>query len=249
MSGHSKWSTIKRKKEKADAQRGRVFTRLIREITAAARQGGGDPEANARLRTAIAGAKAANMPQDNIEKAIKRGTGELPGMEIQEIVYEGYGPGGVAIFIETMTDNRNRTTQELRHILSRYGGSLGAVGSVAWMFEPRGVILVETERYDEETILNAALEAGADDVREDGIYFEITTQPEAYERVKRTLVDRGIELASAESTKVPQSTVRVEGKKAEQLLRLVAAIEEQDDVQNLFANFDVPEEIMTGLSD
>lgn len=248
MSGHSKWSTIKRKKEKADAQRGRVFTRHIREITAAARQGGGDPDANSRLRTAITNAKAANMPQDNIDKAIKRGTGELPGMEIHEITYEGYGPGGVAVLVEAMTDNRNRTTSEIRHIFSKHGGNLGGVGSVAWMFDPRGVILIETEKCDEETLLNAALEAGADDVREDGIYFEVVTQLDAYEQVKETLLASGLELASAEMTKVPQSTLCMEGKKAEQLLRLMEAIEEQDDVQHVFANFDIPEEVMRDLS-
>jgi YebC/PmpR family DNA-binding regulatory protein len=189
------------------------------------------------------------MPQDNIDKAVKRGTGELPGMVIEEIAYEGYGPGGVAILVEAMTDNRNRTTSEIRHILTRYGGSLGAVGCVAWLFEPRGVILVESASCDEEKLLDAALEAGADDVREDGIYFEVVSQPSVFEQVKQALTSSGIEFESAELTKVPQSTISLDGKKAEQILRIVEAIEEQDDVQQVYANFDIPEEVMTGLSD
>jgi YebC/PmpR family DNA-binding regulatory protein len=248
MSGHSKWSTIKRKKEKADAARGRAFSKLIKEITIAAREGGGDPEGNARLRTAIATAKAANMPSQNIDKAIKRGTGELPGVSIEEIIYEGYGPGGVAMLVDCVTDNRNRTTAEVRRAFSKHGGNMGSAGCVAWMFSPKGVIIVDRAKADEDTILSIALDAGAEDVRSDEDTYEILSELGNFDDVKKAIESKGIEYASAERTKIPQTTVRLAGKQAEQMLRLMEAIEELDDVQNVYANFDIPEEVMISLA-
>lgn len=248
MSGHSKWSTIKRKKGKADAARGKIFSKLIKEITLAAREGGGDPEGNSRLRTAIATAKAANMPSQNIEKAIKRGTGEVPGVSIEEISYEGYGPGGVAMLVDCVTDNRNRTTAEVRRAFSKHGGNMGSAGCVAWMFSLRGMIMVDRSKADEDTILSIALEAGAEDVRSDENTFEIVTDLANFEDVKKAIESKGIEYASAERTKVPQTTVKLTGKEAEQMLRLMEVIEELDDVQNVYANFDIPEEVMVSLA-
>ncbi len=248
MSGHSKWSTIKRKKGKLDQQRGKLFTKLIREITVAARTGGGDPDANPRLRTAIENARAANMPAVNIEKAIKRGTGELPGVAYEEHTYEGYGPQGVAILIEVLTDNRNRTTSEIRHILSKNGGHLGEAGCVSWMFHLKGSITVEKEKVNEDELMALALEAGAEDVKDEADYFEIVTAPGDLEKVKKALDERGIEYSSAQLTRSPQTVVRVEGKHAEQVLRLMDAIEEHDDVQRVYANFDVPDEVMERMS-
>ncbi|MBD3384387.1 YebC/PmpR family DNA-binding transcriptional regulator [candidate division KSB1 bacterium] len=249
MSGHSKWSTIKRKKGKEDAKRGRIFTRLIKEITVAARTGGGDETSNAALRSAIQAAKAANMPAVNIEKAIKRGTGELPGVQYEEIVYEGYGPGGAALYIEAVTDNKNRTVAELRHILSKYGGSLGENGSVAWMFTKKGVILVHKDKTTEDDLMVATLDAGADDIEEDGDFFQITTQPGNLESVKTALQDNDIPFESAEVTMEPSNTVKLEGKNAEHILKLMDALEEHDDVQNLYSNFDIDESILEQMSE
>jgi len=248
MSGHSKWATIKRKKGKADTERGRIFTRLIKEITLAARQGGGDPEANPRLRTAIVQAKSANMPADNIERAIKKGTGELPGVVYEEVSYEGYGPGGVAILVEAATDNRNRTTSEIRHLFTRYGGSLGSAGCVSWIFDRRGLIIVDKDKCEEETLMELALEAGALDMKPDDGTFWVVTPPHNFEKVKEALELKKIEIASADLTKIPQITKRLEGKEAEQMLKLMEAIEQQADVQNVYANFDIPEEVMERMA-
>lgn len=248
MSGHSKWSTIKRKKGKADAQRGRLFTKIIREITVAARAGGGDPTANPRLRTAIDSAKAANMPTANVEKAIKRGTGELPGVNYEEHSYEGYGPAGVAIMVETLTDNKNRTTSEIRHILTKHGGHLGEVGCVSWMFNQQGSIIVDKDKADEDDVMAAALEAGAEDVVSESDYFEVVTAPKDFDKVKKAFDEKGIAYSSAELTRNPQTTVKVEGKQAAQILRIMDALEDHDDIQKVFANFDVPDEVMEELT-
>ncbi len=250
MSGHSKWSTIKRKKGKLDAERGRLFGKLIKEITVAARQGGGDPKGNARLRTAIDAARAGNMPAANIDRAIKKGTGELEGVTIEEAVYEGYGPGGVAILADVVTDNRNRTTAEIRHAFVKHGGRLAEAGSVAWQFHTRGIIAVEKTRVDEDTLLAAALEAGAEDVVSDQAsdVFEVMTTLPLLEPVKAALAQAGIPIASAEVRKVAQNTVMVEVKDAEQLMRLMEALEDHDDVQSVAANFDIPDEVMARLS-
>jgi len=247
MSGHSKWSTIKRKKGKADQERGKLFTRLIKEITVAAREGGGDPEGNPRLRTAIDNAKAGNMPTANIEKAIKRGTGELPGVSYEEYTYEGYGPQGVAIMIEALTDNKNRTTAEIRHIMSKHNGHLGEVGCVAWMFDQKGTIVVDKGKVDEDTLMSAALEAGAEDVRDEGEFFEVVTAPGALAKVRKSLAGKSIEFTSAELTREPQTVIKLEGKHAEQILKLMDALEDQDDAQKVYANFDVPDEVMERL--
>ncbi len=248
MSGHNKWSTIKHKKGKADAQRGKLFTKLIKEITVAARMGGGDPDGNPRLRRAIETAKAANMPKDNIERAIKKGTGELEGVEYVETIYEGYGPGGVAILVEVLTDNKNRTVADIRHILSKHNGSMGAAGCVAWMFDTKGIIQTTPEVTDEDTVMEAALDAGADDVQPlDEGGFEIVTEPSALEEVRTGLIDAGIPIASAELTKIPQNTVKVEGKAAEQLLKLLELLEDHDDVQKVHSNFEMSDEDMEAL--
>lgn len=241
MSGHSKWSTIKRKKEKADAERGKVFTKLIREITTAARQGGGDEDANPRLRTAIAAAKTANMPLSNIEKAVKKGTGELPGVVYEEKSYEGYGPGGVAILIDALTDNTNRTTSEVRHLLTKYGGNLGESGCVAWMFEKKGLIAVKRDACDEDKLLEIALEAGAADMSVEDDVYEILTLPDHFADVKEALDAEPIPLVSAELTMIPKNTVKAEGPQAGKILKLMEALEESDDVQQVYANFDIDE--------
>lgn len=248
MSGHSKWSTIKRKKAAEDAKRGKVFTKLIREITVAAREGGGDPEANPRLRTAIDNARAQNMPSDNIEKAIKRGTGELEGVSYSRVTYEGYGPGGVALFIECLTDNEKRTVAAIRHILGKHGGNLGKDGSVAWMFDPKGQILVDAGAHDEETVFLAAIEAGAEDVIPEEGYYRVMTPFTAFQAVQDALHAAGIEPEEAELAMIPKSTVAVEGSTAERVLRLIDALEEEDDVQKVAANFDIPEEILARAS-
>ena len=248
MSGHSKWSTIKRKKAAEDTKRGKVFTKLIREITVAAREGGGDPEANPRLRTAIDNARAQNMPSDNIEKAVKRGTGELEGVSYTRVTYEGYGPGGVALFIECLTDNEKRTVAAIRHILGKHGGNLGKDGSVAWMFDPKGRILVDAEAHDEETVFLAAIEAGAEDVIQEEGYYRVMTPFTAFQAVQDALHAAGIEPEEAELAMIPKSTVAVEGSTAEQVLRLIDALEEEDDVQKVAANFDIPEEILAQAS-
>ncbi|NOY78790.1 MAG: YebC/PmpR family DNA-binding transcriptional regulator [Calditrichaeota bacterium] len=244
MSGHNKWSSIKHKKAKVDAQRGRIFTRLIKEITVAARMGGGDEESNPRLRAAVAAAKAANMPSANIERAIKRGTGELPGVTYEEVTYEGYGPGGAALLIETLTDNKNRTVADLRHILAKHNGNLGESGSVAWIFEKKGVITIPAEGLSEDDVMMVVLDAGAEDMKSDGEMFEILTAPEDFEQVKKAVEEAGYPIDSAEVTMYPKSTVKLEGKHAEQMLKLMDALDEHDDVQNVYSNFDIDVQVM-----
>jgi len=248
MSGHSKWATIKHKKAATDAARGRIFTRLIKEITIAARDGGGDPASNPRLRLAIQTAKANNMPSDNIKRAIQRGTGELPGVHYEEVHYEGYGPGGVALYIDSVTDNKNRTVSELRHVLSRHGGKLAEAGSVAWMFHKKGSIIVPRENYNEDEIMDIILNAGAEDMKSDESNFEIIVSPENFETVRKALEDRGIKIERAQLQMTPQDTVKVEGKEAEQVLKLMEALEEHDDVQNVYANFDIDDKVMASFS-
>jgi YebC/PmpR family DNA-binding regulatory protein len=241
MSGHSKWHTIKHKKGAADAKRGKVFTRIIKELTVAARNGGGDPGSNPRLRTIIADAKAVNMPADNIKKAIQRGTGELPGVTYEEITYEGYGPGGAALIIETMTDNKNRTVGELRHLLEKYGGNLASANSVAWMFSKKGYIVVEKKGADEEKLLSAALDAGADDMADDGDTWEITSDPSSFEAVREAVKGLGIEPATAQVAMIPQNYVKLEGSEAARMLKLMEALEDHDDSQHVWSNFDISE--------
>lgn len=248
MSGHSKWATIKRKKGKADAARGRMFTRLIKEITVAARAGGGDVESNPRLRTAVASAKAANMPQDNIKKAIQKGTGELPGTTYEEATYEGYGPGGVALFVDVLTDNKNRTVAEIRHVFSKYNGNLGENGCVAWMFDTKGVITIGKDGVDEDALMEAALDAGASDLDSQEDAFEITTEPSDLEPVRAALESAGYPLMEAEVRRIPQNTVKVDAKQAESLMKLMDAIEDQDDVQRVSANFDIDDDVLEQLS-
>jgi YebC/PmpR family DNA-binding regulatory protein len=243
MSGHSKWSQIKRKKAKTDQARGKVFSKLVREITTAARLGG-DPKMNMRLKTAIEEAKAVNMPADTLKRAIQKGTGELPGETYEEILYEGYGPGGVAVMVKVLTDNKNRTAPEIRHTFTKFSGNLGEVGSVGWMFERKGIIHVEAARVDEDELLGLALDAGAADMRRADSIFEVTAAPQDLENVRRTLEGRGVPIQSAEVTYVPQSTIRLEGKDAQQVLRLVEGLEELDDVQHVYANFDIPDEVL-----
>jgi len=244
MSGHSKWAQIKRKKEKTDVARGKRFTRLIREITVAARQGGGDPDANARLRLAVQNAKDNNMPQDNIQRAIKKGTGELEGMHLEEITYEGYGPKGVALIIETLTDNKNRTTSEVRHALTKHNGNLGENGCVAWLFETKGVIWVNKDQVDEEVLLEAAIEAGAEDVKEEEDSYQILTSQTTFEKVIKALQKLKIPYQDAEMQKIPKTFVKVEGDAAQKVLKIMEALEELDDVQQVSANFDIPDEIL-----
>ena len=241
MSGHSKWHTIKHKKGAADAKRGKIFTRLIKELTVAARAGGGDVDMNPRLRTIVAEAKANNMPRENIERAIRRGTGEEPGVSYEEITYEGYGPGGVAILIQTLTDNKNRTVGEIRHMLGKYNGNLAAENSVAWMFHRKGQVIVEKEKADEDTLLNAALDAGADDMSDDGGVWEIVSSPESFEAVREAVKKLGLEPASAEVAMIPQNYIKLQGKDAQQMLRLMEALDDHDDVQHVWANFDIEE--------
>jgi YebC/PmpR family DNA-binding regulatory protein len=249
MSGHSKWSTIKHKKAAKDARRGKMFTKLIKEITVAARLGGsGDPNFNPRLRTAILAAKAASMPNDNIERAIKKGTGESDGTTYEDVMYEGYGPGGVAIMVRALTDNRNRTVADLRRLFTKYGGSLGESGCVGWMFQRRGVLLVDGGSAEEERLLETALEAGADDVAAAADSWEVTTSPESFEAVRDALAAAGLAPSSAELTMLPSNTVRVTGDDAGRLLKLLEALEDQDDVQNVSANADLDEEEVARLS-
>ena len=248
MSGHSRWSQIKRKKGKADQQRGKLFTKLIREITVAARTGGGDLKINMRLKAALESAKAASMPADNIKRAIQKGTGELPGEAYEEVTYEGYGPGGVALMVRVLTDNKNRTAPEIRHVFERNGGNLGQVGCVAWMFERKGVIQVDAERIGEDELLGPVLDAGASDMRRVEKVYEITTTPDEMESVRRALEERKVPVLEAEVSMVPLSTVRAEGKDAHAVLRLVEALEEQDDVQAVYANYDIPDEIIDAIT-
>ena len=245
MSGHSKWSTIKHKKAAQDAKRGKAFSKIIKEVTVAARIGGGDLAANPRLRTAIAAAKAENMPKDNIERAIKKGTGELEGANYEEVTYEGYGPGGAAILVETISDNRQRTVADVRHLFAKRGGNLGEPGSVAWIFEKKGLILVEKDKADEETLMTIALEANAEDIQEQESEWEVYTAPESFEDVKSALEANSIPVLTAEVTMLPGNTVSIEDEKqASQLLILMEALEENSDVQNVYANFDIPDEIL-----
>jgi len=242
MSGHSKWHTIKHKKGAADAKRGKAFTRIIKELTVAARNGGGDANSNPRLRTIIADAKANNMPRENIERAIRRGTGEEPGVSYEEITYEGYGPGGVAMLIRSLTDNKNRTVGEIRHLLSKYNGNLAAENSVAWMFTRKGQVIVEKGgKADEESLLNAALDAGADDMNDDGSAWEIVSAPESFEAVRDAIKGLGLEPASAEVAMIPQNYIKLQGKDAQVMLKLMEALDEHDDVQHVWANFDIEE--------
>lgn len=244
MSGHSKWSSIKHKKAAKDAKRGRLFTKLIKEITVAARMGGGDINANPRLRTAVMAAKAASMPADNIERAIKKGTGELEGVTYEEIYYEGYGPGGTAIMVQVLTDNKNRTVQEIRRLFAKHGGNLGENGCVSWMFDKKGMITVDKAQIEEDRLISLALEGGAEDVREEDSLFEIITQPENFETVRDALERAKVPMTSAQVTMVPKSTVTLVGDKAEQTLQLTEELEDHDDVQTVAANFDIPNELV-----
>ncbi len=248
MSGHSKWSTIKHKKAAKDAKRGKIFTKLIKEITIAARLGGGDAKANPRLRTAVLAARSQSMPGDTIDRAIKKGTGELEGVHYEEVVYEGYGPGGVAVMIEVLTDNRNRTVAELRNVLDKCGGNLGTTGSVAWMFTKRGLITVERAQVDEDKVMEVALEAGADDVTDSGDILEVLTAPDKLEGVKDALEQARMTTASAEVTMMPSTTTSISGKQAEQMVRLLEALEDHDDVQSVSSNMDIAAEELEQLS-
>ena len=241
MSGHSKWHTIKHKKGAADAKRGKVFTRLIKELTVAARNGGGDPDTNPRMRTVIAEAKSVNMPADNIKKAIQRGTGELPGVVYDEITYEAYGPGGSALIIETLTDNKNRTVGELRHMLEKHAGNLGATNSVAWMFAKKGLIVVEKSKADEEKLLSIALEAGADDMADEGDNWEVLSEPAAFEAVRDAVKASGVEPARAQLAMLPANYVKLTGAPANQMIRLMDALDDHEDVKQVWSNFDIEE--------
>ena len=248
MSGHSKWSTIKHKKGAADAKRGKIFTKLIREITTAARIGGGDPGGNPRLRKAIDEAKSNNMPGDNIDRAIKKGTGELEGVVYDEVTYEGYGPEGVAVLVEVMTDNKNRTVAEIRHFFSKFNGNLGENGCVAWMFDSVGLITIDKAKTTEDQLMEIALEAGADDITEDGESFEVRTSVESFDAVNKAVKDAGIETQNAELTRLPQTTVKLDEKPAHTMLKLMNALEDQDDVQHVYANFDIDDEILESFT-
>jgi YebC/PmpR family DNA-binding regulatory protein len=248
MSGHNKWSSIKHKKGAADAKRGKVFTKLIREITVAARTGGGgDPTGNPRLRAAILLAKSENMPKENIERAIKKGTGELEGVSYEEITYEGYGPGGVAVLVDCLTDNKNRTVSEVKHLFERHGGSLGAPGCVSYLFAKKGLIIIDKDKVDEEKLLDLALESGAEDVKEDGDEFNVFTGISDFETVKKAIDNAGLPYTMAQITMIPNNTVEVEGKKAQQVVNLMQSLEDLDDVSNVYANFDISDEVMEAL--
>lgn len=241
MSGHSKWATIKRKKGAADAKRGKIFTKLIKEITISARQGGGDPAGNPRLRLAIDNAKAANMPADNVERAIKKATGELEGVSYVELMYEGYGPGGIAILVEVATDNKNRTVAEVRHIFSKMGGSMGESGSVAWMFERKGIITIKRNDKSEDEVMEVVLDSGADDMQTEEDIFEVTTSLESFEIVRKALVDQGLETENAALQWIAKNTLAVGGEDAEKVIKLIEMLEDNDDVQNVFSNADIQE--------
>ncbi len=247
MSGHSKWANIKHKKASVDAKRGKVFTKLIRELTVAARAGGGDPEANPRLRSAINTAKGQNMPNDTIDRAIKRGTGEAGVDELHELSYEGYGPGGTAVLVNAVTDNKNRTVSEVRKIFNKHGGNMGEAGCVAWMFEKKGRIAFNKSSINEDELMELALDAGADDVIDDDFEFAVLTEPGVFEEVRSALEQAGLKQESAEVTMIPQNIVKVEGKEAGQLLRLMEALEDSDDVQNVYSNFDIPDEMLEAV--
>lgn len=247
MSGHSKWSTIKRKKGAADAKRGKVFSKLIKEITVAARIGGGDPTGNPRLRAAVLAAKAENMPKDNIDRAIKKGTGDLDGAAYEETIYEGYGPGGVAILVQVLTDNKNRTVSDVRHIFTKNGGNMGESGSVAWLFDKKGYLVFEKGTVDEEALMEWGLEAGVEDIREQEKDWEVITAPESFEEIRAGLEGKPWGPQSAELTMLPKTTVTLDGKQAEQMLRMMEALEDNDDVQDVYANFDIPDNVMEAL--
>jgi len=248
MSGHSKWHSIKHKKAAIDSKRGRSFTKYIKEITIAARIGGGDPEGNPRLRKAFADAKSLNMPADNIKRAVMKGTGELEGGQLEEITYEGYGPSGVAVIVEVVTDNRNRTVSEIRHIFSKNGGNMGETGCVSWMFHKKGDIVIDATKADEETVMTVAIEAGADDFQNDGEAYEIYTAPENFDSVLEALKAKGIETMSAEISMIPSTQVKLEGKSAQQAIKLMEVMEEHDDVQHVYANFDIEENELAGAT-
>ena len=247
MSGHSKWSSIKHKKGAADAKRGKIFTKIIKEITVAARIGGGDPDGNPRLRTAIMGAKSKNMPVDNITRAIKKGTGELEGVHYEEHTYEGYGPGGAAIFLEAMTDNKNRTVSEIRAALGKAGGNLGENGCVGWMFEQKGLIVVKAEAKTEDDLMELAIDAGADDLQTVDEHYEITTAVENFEAVRKALEDAGVPMELAEITRIPQNTVSIDEKKGKALLKLMDILDDHDDIQKAYSNFDISDEVMAAI--
>jgi YebC/PmpR family DNA-binding regulatory protein len=244
MSGHNKWSSIKHKKGAADARRGKVFSKIIKEITVAARMGGGDQDANPRLRTAINAAKTENMPKDNIERAIKKGTGEIEGVSYEEFTYEGYGPGGAAVMITALTDNKNRTVAEVRHIFNKSGGSLGEAGCVSWMFDKKGVISIQKSAAGEEALMEAALDAGAEDVRDEDDVWEVITEPAEFEAVRQAIEAASIAIESAEITMLPQTTLALAGKDAEQMVRLLQTLEDSDDVQNVYTNADIPDDAL-----
>lgn len=247
MSGHSKWATTKHKKAAIDAKRGKIFSKLAKELTVAAKNGGGNPDTNPRLRTVLATAKEVNMPSDNIDRAVKRGTGELPGVIYEEISYEGYGPGGVAIMVDVLTDNKNRTTADVRNIFSKKGGNLAGTGSVSWIFSKKGFIIVDKKKIDEEKLMSIVLDAGAEDLKSDEQdVFEVITKPQDFEIVKKALEDNKIEYASADITMIPSNSVKVTGSIAKQVLSLVEELEDHDDVQDVYVNFDIPDEILEG---
>jgi YebC/PmpR family DNA-binding regulatory protein len=248
MSGHSRWSQIKRKKGKADVQRGKLFSKILREITVAARAGGGDPKGNMRLKAAVESAQEVNMPQDNIKRAIQKGTGELPGESYEEVTYEGYAAGGVAVMVQVLTDNRNRTAPEIRHTFEKSGGNMGSSGAVAWMFDRKGVILVDADKIGEDDLMGKALDAGATDMRRTEKVFEITTAPAEMDAVRDALAKAGVPILEAQVTYVPQSTVRVEGPTATSVVRLIEALEDLDDVQHVYANYDIPDEVLEAIS-
>ena len=247
MSGHSKWASIKHKKGAADAKRGKIFTKLIKEITVAARIGGGDPAGNPRLRTAILIAKGKNMPVDNITRAIKKGTGELEGVHYEEVTYEGYGPGGAAIFLEAMTDNKNRTVSEIRAALGKAGGNLGENGCVGWMFEKKGLITVKTEAKSEDDLMELVIDAGADDMQTVEDHYEITTAIENFETVRKALEEADVRMDTAELTRIPQNTVSLDAKKGKALLKLMDILDDHDDIQKAYSNFDIPDDVMAAI--
>jgi YebC/PmpR family DNA-binding regulatory protein len=248
MSGHSKWANIKHRKAAVDAKRGKVFTKLIRELTVAAKHGGGEPESNPRLRTAIAAAKNQNMANDTIDRAIKRGTGEMGGEEYHELSYEGYGPGGSAVLVKTLTDNKNRTVSDIRRIFTKFGGSLGESGCVSWMFHMKGRIAFEKSKVDEDKVFEIALDAGADDVTTEESELVVITPPESFEAVKSAIQGAGLGYENAEVTMIPQNSIKIEGREAENMIRLMEALEDSDDVQNVYSNFDVSEDLMLSLA-
>lgn len=248
MSGHSKWAGIKHKKAVVDAKRGQLFTKIIKEITVAAKEGGGNPDANPRLRAVISRAKEANMSSENIERAIKKGTGELPGITYEQVIYEGYGPQGVAIMVEALTDNKNRTTAEIRNIFSRKGGNMAGQGSVSWLFSKKGYFLIDKGQITEDELFSLVLDLGAEDMKIEEKSYEITCQVKDFERIKQTLKERGIDLTTATATLIPTSTIKVAGSEAKKILDLIDAIEEQEDVQEVYSNFDIPEEILEEIA-